>query len=145
MLMHALDKRTYLDADGKATTDESKGVSLLGIEGDEITMDAAYSAGLVKTEPTADEAPAAKMLYYNQDGKRVAAGSADARFQYLDNDPTRPDADKASSTAQESAGDDYDSMKKDDLRTLAERRGVELDDNAKVAEIREALRAADKE
>lgn len=142
MPLHTLTgERVYLDADGKATEDEAKGVSLLGIKGDDIPMEAAYAAGLVKNEPKQEQASEPKMVSYDQDGKRVAADSPNARFQYLDNDPTRPDAPPAGEPA--AAGDSYDDMKKDDLRALAEERGVEVASDARVADIREALRAAD--
>ncbi len=149
MPTHTLKTRTYLDADGKATIDETLGRSLLGIEGDDITMEQAYAAGLVKTEPQPEEVPDAQMLYYDAAGNRVSQ-PASGGFQYLDNDPTRPDASRpgeaANSESQAPAEpDDLDSMKKADLLALAEERGVELPDGAKVAEIRAALRAADKE
>lgn len=43
---HKLAQRTYLDADGKATTDRTKGVTLLGPAGRVISGEAARQAGL---------------------------------------------------------------------------------------------------
>lgn len=138
MPLHTLTgERVYLDANGKATEDESKGVELLGIAGDEIPMERAYDAGLVKAEPKAEEKAGPEMVYYDSEGKRVKE-PAPGGTQYLSDDPTRPDANASSES-----GDDYDAMKKDDLKALAEQRGVELTPDAKVADIRTALRAAD--
>lgn len=142
MPVHKLEKRTYLDADGKATTNESNGRSLLGIEGDEITEQAAYDAGLLKKAPDeAEAAPEAQMRYYNADGKRVKAGSADAVTQYLDNDPSRPDAPKARDASAD-ANPSYDSMKGDDLKAAMDERGLDYSD-MKVADMRAALTADD--
>lgn len=138
MPLHTLKERTYLDADGKATSDESAAQSLLGIEGDEITMEQAYSAGLVKTEPKPEEEAAPTMLYYDAEGKRVKEGDANVASQYLDNDPNRPDAQAASGA---DAGD-LNAMTKAELVALAEERGVKVGGNQNKADYIAALEAA---
>lgn len=58
---HRLAEKTWLDADGKATTDRVQGVTLLGPEGRVIPIEAARRAGLVEEkvrEPEADKADA---------------------------------------------------------------------------------------
>lgn len=148
MLMHRLKERTYLDAEGKATTDEAEGVSLLGIQDDEITAEQAHAAGLVKSMPEEKAAPEAKMLFYNAEGKKVAEGSSDIAVQFLDNDPNRPDAPKAAGAAAEPAadaedqGDGLDGMKKADLADLAESEGVDLSEAKNNADRVAAIRAA---
>jgi hypothetical protein len=145
MPLHKLDARTYLDAKGKATTDEAKAVSLLGIEGDEISAEQAFSAGLIKDEPKPGEVSGPKMLYYDANGKRVSE-AAPGGTQFLDNDPTRPDAPKpevAPAVGEAGDGSDYSKLKKADLMALANQRGVEVAADAKVADIRAALEAAD--
>lgn len=142
MPLHSLKERTYLDASGKATTDESKAVSLLGIENDEITLEQAYAVGLVKDEPKPAEVAAPVMQYYGPDGKRADA-PVSGGTQFLSDDPTRPDAVAPESPAPADGQQDYSSLKKADLLALAEERDVELPADAKVADIRAALSAAD--
>lgn len=51
----------------------------------------------VTFEKAMDDDDEATMLFYDESGKRVAAGSDKAVVQHLSNDPARPDA-KAQST-----------------------------------------------
>ena len=65
-----LPERTYLDADGKPTTDELKANSLLGIAGDEIPMDRANALGLSSEDsapPSGHEL--AERTYLTADGQ----------------------------------------------------------------------------
>ena len=56
---HRLSERTYLDANGHATTDRTQGVTLLGPAGRVIPVAAARLAGLTKSEqPKPDKAEA---------------------------------------------------------------------------------------
>lgn len=48
--MYHLEERTFLDKEGKATTDQEKAETLLGIAGDEISEEAAKGAGLMEVE-----------------------------------------------------------------------------------------------
>lgn len=139
MAVHTLKERTYLDAQGKATTDESKAATLLGVEGDEITMEEAAAAGLVKEAPETPEAPEPVMLFYDAEGKRVAEGSPAVALQYLDSDPNRPDAPKA---AEPTENDGLDAMKKADLEQLAADEGVDLSEAKNNKDRVAAIRAA---
>ena len=89
--MHTLAEKTYVNADSTKVVPEGdpEAAYLLGLEGDEISIETAQRVGLVK---------------------------------------------KTSS---------YDDQKVDELRALAEERGVGIDAKAKKADIVEALEAAD--
>jgi len=76
---HRLTARTYLDRDGKATTERERGVTLLGPAGRVIPVAAARLAGLTKTaEPEADKAEepkeAPKRRAPASDKRRTPAG-----------------------------------------------------------------------
>lgn len=157
MPLFTLEERTYLDVKGKATTDESKAATLLGIEGDEILAEQAYSAGLLKDKPKAEEAPEPKMLFYDANGKQVKEGDPAAASQYLENDPNRPDSPerKAHAEAQAAAvsgeapeefdleATNYGDLKKAHLVAIAESRGVEPDGGQNREHYIAALEAAD--
>ena len=167
MPTYKLKKRTYLDAEGKATTDESKGVSLFGIEGDDVLAEDAFRAGLLDKEPKTEEEPEPQMVYYNREGKRVKADDPDVAVQYLDNSPDRPDSPEraalaahqaereaikpgpSSAEAQAAAAEEaakpvnYANLNKADLVELAEKRGLEPEGGQTRQHYIDALTAAD--
>lgn len=90
---HRLAERTYLDRDGKATTDPVRGVRLLGPAGRVVPAQAARDAGLVVEEQrgakAADE-PAAKI-----------AGTPEAELEQLDKPKRRTTRNKKRDTAKD--------------------------------------------
>lgn len=118
--MHRLAGRTYLRADGQATTDETEALSLLGNEGDEIPEEQAIQIGLQSEpakEPTRDE------LYE----RAVAAGL---------------DVKKSAKKADLAAALEADAHEREQLLEQARGAEVDVDDNATTADIRAALEAA---
>ena len=90
-----LNQRTYLDADGKATADPEKGVSLLGIQGDEIPDADAERYGLQVAEagedlPYRDLQARAKELGIPASGSKeeLQAAIKQAEAESADGSPT---------------------------------------------------------
>lgn len=165
MPLFTLKERTYLDADGKATTDPAKAASLLGIEGDEILAEAAFAAGLTDKEPKATEPKEPKRVYYDSQNRVVPEGDPMAVRMYLNDDPTRPDSPemKAQAEAEKEAAkaepgpssaealaaaqsedeDAYSGMTKAELVAMAESRGIKPEGGYKKDDYIAALTAAD--